>query len=145
MSEIVVLKMGDHESWRAEYKGHEILVVNKSRTRLEIDGVEVAVQKGRIPVATKLNLIGNIPGSDELVIVTLNGSLKNEYKGMRTEVHIFVGRELEKDYGFVDPQREFTHVDQLIQPPKEPEAKKAKGVSRKLSIRRKKKVKDSQE
>ena len=142
-TEPIAYKMGDHEAWRAEYNGHEILIVNKSRTRLVIDGTEVAVQKGRLPVATKLNLIGTIPDSGELVIVTMNGSFKNEYKGMRTEVHVYVGKELERDYGFVDPERKFTHVDEVIPLPKQSKQnnKKAK-ASRKITIRRKKKNKD---
>ena len=87
-TETVAYKMGDHEAWRAEYNGHEILIVNKGRTRLIIDGEEMAVQNGRLPIATKLNLIGTIKDTGELVIVTLNGSMKNEYKGFREGISI---------------------------------------------------------
>lgn len=138
--EPIAYKMGDHEAWRAEYNGHEILIVNKGRTRLEIDGEEVAVQKGRLPVATKLELIGRIPTTGELVIVTLNGSMKNEYRGMRTEVHIYVGCELDRDYGFVDPERNFTQVDEVTHVPKEKKPRKLIGKKAiKIPIRRKKK------
>lgn len=109
-TETLAYKMGDHEAWRAEHNGHEILIVNKGRTRLLIDGEEVAVQTGKLPVATKLNLIGIIRETGELVIVTLNGSFKNEYRGIRTEVHIYIGRELVHDYGFVNPEKVFTKV-----------------------------------
>ncbi len=132
--------MGDHETWRAEYDGHEILVVNKSRTQVEVDGTVVAVQSGKVPIATKLNLIGTIPGTDELVIVTLNGSMKNEYRGGRTEVHIYIGRELGSAYGFVDPQRKFTEVDDIVP------AKKSSGTGRIKMIKvRKKKDRSKQQ
>ncbi|MBQ1904547.1 MAG: hypothetical protein II168_09305 [Ruminococcus sp.] len=138
-TETVAYKMGDHEAWRAEYNGHEILIVNKGRTRLIIDGEEMAVQKGRLPIATKLNLIGEIKGTGELVIATLNGSMKNEYRGGRTEVHIYVGRELTGDYGFVDPQQSFTKVDDVHKVQEYIKEKEKK--PRKISIRRKKKMK----
>ena len=115
------------EAWRTEYNGHDIRIVNKGRTRLLIDGEEAAVKTGRLPIATKLTLIGTIKDTGELVIATLNGSVKNEYKGMRTEVHIYVGRELQSDYGFVNPENVFTHVDEVKTiPTKEKKNKKEK-------------------
>ncbi len=138
-TETVAYKMGDHEAWRAEYNGHEILIVNKGRTRLIIDDEEMAVQKGRLPIATKLNLIGTIKDTGELVIVTLNGSMKNEYKGFRTEVHIYVGRELGNDYGFVNPEKVFTKVDDVHKVQEYIKEKEKK--PRKIAIRRKKKQK----
>ncbi len=138
-TEMLDFKMGDHEAWRTEYNGHEILIVNKGRTRLVIDGTEVAVQKGRIPLATKLNLIGSIPGTNELVIVTLNGSMSNEYRGCRTEIHIYIGEELKSDYGYVDSSSSFTRFEGRqpleIRPVKNEKHKKP----RKIAIRRKKK------
>lgn len=126
-AETVAYKMGDHEAWRTEYNGHDIRIVNKGRTRLLIDGDEAAVKTGRLPIATKLTLIGTIKDTGELVIATLNGSVKNEYKGMRTEVHIYVGRELQSDYGFVNPENVFTHVDEVKTiPTKEKKNKKEK-------------------
>jgi hypothetical protein len=126
-AETVAYKMGDHEAWRTEYNGHDIRIVNKGRTRLLIDGEEAAVKTGRLPIATKLTLIGTIKDTGELVIATLNGSVKNEYKGMRTEVHIYVGRELQSDYGFVNPENVFTHVDEVKTiPTKEKKNKKEK-------------------
>lgn len=126
-AETVAYKMGDHEAWRTEYNGHDIRIVNKGRTRLLIDGEEAAVKTGRLPIATKLTLIGTIKDTGELVIATLNGSVKNEYKGMRTEVHIYVGRELQSDYGFVNPENVFTHVDKVKTiPTKEKKNKKEK-------------------
>ena len=135
---IQTFKMGDHEAWRSVYNEHEILVVYKGRIRLLIDGTEVAAQKGRLPIASKLNLIGNIPGSDELVIVTVNGSMKNEYKGFMTEGHIYIGRELEKDHGIVDSSRKFTHVEHTALPTIKPDRKKDSKKPRKISIRRNK-------
>ncbi len=126
----IVVRMGDHETWRAEYNGHEILVVNKGRTQVEVDGTVVAVQSGKLPIATKLNLIGTIPGSDELVIVTLNGSMKNEYRGGRTEVHIYIAKELETAYGFVDPKRKFTHISDVKSAPKKPKAPRTGRIRR---------------
>lgn len=135
---IQTFKMGDHEAWRSVYNEHEILVVYKGRIRLLIDGTEVAAQKGRLPIASKLNLIGSIPGSDELVIVTVNGSMKNEYKGFMTEVHIYVGKELEKDHGIVDSSRKFTHVEHTAVPTIKPDRKKDSKKPRKITIRRNK-------
>lgn len=135
---IQTFKMGDHEAWRSVYNEHEILVVYKGRIRLLIDGTEVAAQKGRLPIASKLNLIGNIPGSDELVIVTVNGSMKNEYKGFMTEVHIYIGKELEKDHGIVDSSRKFTHVEHTALPTIKPDRKKDSKKPRKITIRRNK-------
>ena len=135
---IQTFKMGDHEAWRSVYNEHEILVVYKGRIRLLIDGTEVAAQKGRLPIASKLNLIGNIPGSDELVIVTVNGSMKNEYKGFMTEVHIYIGKELEKDHGIVDSSKVFTHVEQTVLPAIKPDRKKDSKKPRKITIRRNK-------
>lgn len=137
-------KMGDHEAWRTEYDGHEILVVNKARTRLVIDGEEVAVQKGRLPISSKLNLIGTIKDTGELVIATLNGSVSNEYRGGKTEVHVYVGRELESDYGYVDSNSDFAKFEgtprlEIVQG----SSKKTKKVkkAKRISIRRKKKDK----
>lgn len=132
-TDTLAYKMGDHEAWRTEYNGHEILIVNKGRTRLVIDGEEVAVQTGKLPVATKLNLVGVIEQTGEMVIVTINGSVKNAYKGLRTEVHVYIGRELDNDYGFVNPEKVFTKVDTVPQLP----ARKRRKI--KIQIRRRKK------
>ncbi len=142
-TETLAFKMGDHEAWRCEYNGHEILIVNKGRTRLVIDGEEVAVQKGRIPLATKLNLIGSIKETGELVIVTLNGSLSNEYRGCRTEVHVYIGSEFATQYGYVDSNKNFTKFEgnTPLEFSLEGLNKKNKKHKkpRKISIRRKKK------
>ena len=139
-TETLAYKMGDHEAWRTDYNGHEIRIVNKGRTRLIIDGEEAAVKTGRLPIATKVTLSGTIKDTGELVIATLNGSVKNEYKGMRTEVHIYVGRELQSDYGFVNPENVFTHVDEIRTiPTKEKKKRKIKIRPKKLMLKRKKK------
>ena len=88
------------------------------------------VPSGKLPIATKLNLIGTIPGSDELVIVTLNGSMKNEYRGGRTEVHIYIAKELDTAYGFVDPKRKFTHIGDVGYAPKKPKAPRTGRIKR---------------
>ena len=138
-AETVAYKMGDHEAWRTEYNGHDIRIVNKGRTRLLIDGEEAAVKTGRLPIATKLTLIGTIKDTGELVIATLNGSVKNEYKGMRTEVHIYVGRELQSDYGFVNPENVFTHVDEVKTiPTKEKQEGKIQDKAEKADTKKKK-------
>ena len=144
-TETLAYKMGDHEAWRADYNGHEIRIVNKGRTRLIIDGDEVAVKTGRLPIATKVTLIGTIKETGELVIATLNGSVRNEYKGMRTEVHIYVGRELESDYGFVNPTNEFTHVDEVRTiPTKEKKNKKKFRIKPKKLIPKRRKIKEQE-
>jgi len=138
-TQMLDFKMGDHEAWRTEYNGHEILIVNKGRARLVIDGEEVAVQQGRIPLASKINLIGSIKETGELVIVTLNGSVSNEYRGCRTVVHVYVGQELSNEYGYVDCASKFTKFEGSAQfaQPKEPRIKKP----RKITIRRNRKNK----
>ena len=136
-TQMLDFKMGDHEAWRTEYNGHEILIVNKGRTRLVIDGEEVAVQQGRIPLASKINLIGTIKQTGELVIVTLNGSVSNEYRGCRTVVHVYVGQELGNEYGYVDTESKFTKFEghAQLEQPRQPRTNK----SRKITLRRKKK------
>ena len=62
------------------------------------------------------------------------------HASMRTEVHIYVGCELDRDYGFVDPERNFTQVDEVTHVPKEKKSRKL--ISKKaikIPIRRKKK------
>lgn len=140
-TEMPEFKMGDHEAWHITYDQHEILVINKGRTRLVIDGEEVAVQKGRLPIATKLNLIGTIKETGELVIVTLNGSLSNEYRGCKTEVHVYIGKELESSYGYVDSSRKFTKFDGPVRSETANDNIKRK-KKKKISIGRKRKDKN---
>lgn len=88
-------KIHGKETWVTSYNGHEIMVVNKARTTMYIDGKEAAKQKSLL--SSQIILQAVIPDTDKIIMARVYQKSSSD---LIISCDFIVGDLLPTEYGF---------------------------------------------